>query len=78
VDSTTRSDARAHAGLPDRARGKASTCLRQLRTLVFGWYLRLRDRRDLTKLSNYLLDDIGIRRDDIEREPSRSFWRVDR
>jgi len=64
---------------PVNPRGKRAThFLRQLCDLVFGWRARIRDRHHLTKLSDHLLSDIGIRRDDIEREPSRSFWRVER
>jgi uncharacterized protein YjiS (DUF1127 family) len=49
---------------------RASTnFLRQLCRLVFGWPARIRDYRHLTEL--------GIRRDEIEREHMRSFWRVE-
>jgi uncharacterized protein YjiS (DUF1127 family) len=65
--------------LPDRAHGKVSThFLGKLCKLLLVWRVRIRDRRHLTTLSDHLLHDIGISRDDIEREPSHSFWRVER
>jgi uncharacterized protein YjiS (DUF1127 family) len=38
------------------------------------WEIR-RQRRALAQLENHLLDDIGLTRDDVERELSRSIWR---
>jgi uncharacterized protein YjiS (DUF1127 family) len=34
-----------------------------------------RQRRALALLENRLLDDIGLTRDDVERELSRSIWK---
>jgi uncharacterized protein YjiS (DUF1127 family) len=34
-----------------------------------------RQRRALAQLENHLLDDIGLTRDDVERELSRSIWK---
>jgi uncharacterized protein YjiS (DUF1127 family) len=34
-----------------------------------------RQRRALAQLENHLLDDIGLTRDDVERELSRSMWK---
>ena len=34
-----------------------------------------RQRRALARLENHLLDDIGLTRDDVERELSRSIWK---
>jgi len=45
---------------------------------LLGCFARLRDQHDLTGLSDHLLDDIGISRAEVEREPSRAFWRVER
>ena len=34
-----------------------------------------RQRRALARLENHLLDDIGLTRDDVERELARSIWK---
>jgi len=39
------------------------------------WRQRARDRRQLMELSDYMLKDIGITRDEREIEISRPFWR---
>ena len=39
------------------------------------WRRRARDRRQLMELSDYMLKDIGITRDEREIEISRPFWR---
>jgi len=39
------------------------------------WRRRSRDRRQLMELSDYMLKDIGITRDERENEISRPFWR---
>lgn len=39
------------------------------------WRQRGRDRRQLMELSDYMLKDIGITRDERENEISRPFWR---
>jgi uncharacterized protein YjiS (DUF1127 family) len=39
------------------------------------WRRRSRDRRHLMELSDYMLKDIGITRDERESEISRPFWR---
>ena len=72
-------DVRSLPAFSHRARGKAGTdFIRQILDLAFGWRTHIRDRRRLTELSDHLLDDIGVSRADIEREPSSSFWRVKR
>jgi len=38
------------------------------------WRRTARDRRDLLKLSDALLEDIGLTRADIAREANRPFW----
>ena len=69
-------DVRSLSAFSHCARGKGF--IRQILDLAFSWRTHIRDRRRLTELSDHLLDDIGVNRADIEREPSSSFWRVRR
>lgn len=45
----------------------------------FNWYgcrhLALRQRRDLVRLSDRMLKDVGLSRADVEREFAKGFWR---
>lgn len=40
------------------------------------WLQRERDRRSLQALDDRLLSDIGVSRDEVEREVSKPFWRA--
>ena len=72
-------DVRSLPAFSHHAHGKAGTgFIRQILDLASGWRTHIRDRRRLTEFSDHLLDDIGVNRADIEREPSSSFWRVRR
>lgn len=44
-------------------------------TAVLEWQERHRSRRDLMRLSDYQLKDIGLSRLDAEEEYSKPFWR---
>ena len=44
-------------------------------TALLEWQERLRSRRDLMRLSEYQLKDIGLSRFDAEEEYSKPFWR---
>lgn len=44
-------------------------------TAVLEWQDRQRSRRDLMRLSEYQLKDIGLSRFDAEEEYSKPFWR---
>jgi uncharacterized protein YjiS (DUF1127 family) len=39
------------------------------------WYQRSRQRTALGALDDRLLDDVGLDRDDVEREVRKPFWR---
>jgi len=41
---------------------------------VFAWRERLRSRRDLMRLSEHQLKDIGLSRNDAETEWQKPFW----
>ena len=43
--------------------------------LALAWHERARQRRRLMRLDNRALNDIGIRRDEAERECRSPFWR---
>ena len=38
------------------------------------WYDRWQQRRDLAELDDRRLDDIGLRREDVERQVNKPFW----
>jgi uncharacterized protein YjiS (DUF1127 family) len=42
---------------------------------VLGWFERVRQRRQLSELSNHMLKDIGLSRADVEAEVAKPFWR---
>ncbi len=79
VESATPPTQRDAGSLPALSHGKAGTgFIGRFFRLAFGWRAHIRDRRHLFELSDYLLHDIGISRAEIEDEPSRAFWRVER
>ena len=43
--------------------------------LVLGWHERVRQRRHLRSLDDYMLRDIGLSRADVEGEAGKPFWR---
>lgn len=43
--------------------------------IIDDWRERLRTRRDLMRLSDYQLKDIGLSRLDAEKEYVKPFWR---
>ena len=48
---------------------------RELVTLVALWRERVRQRRQLMRLDDALLKDIGLTRCDAETEATKPFWR---
>lgn len=44
--------------------------------LVLLWSQRQRTRRDLRDLSDHLLRDVGLSREDALRESRKTFWRL--
>ena len=42
---------------------------------VLAWLDRVRQRRDLSELSDHMLKDIGLSRSDVEAEVAKPFWR---
>ena len=58
--------------------GHATVFLRALRSVphvIRLWFMRVESRRTLAMLSDYALRDIGLTRNDVERELTKSFWR---
>ena len=43
--------------------------------LIRVWFERQRDRRELERLDNLALLDIGVSRQDVQREIDKPFWR---
>lgn len=48
----------------------------QLPALLTLWHRRARQRLELTKLDDHLLDDIGLTREEVEAEARKPFWRA--
>ena len=44
--------------------------------LIATWRRRARERRDLARLDDHLLRDIGIERSDVAAERAKPFWRA--
>jgi uncharacterized protein YjiS (DUF1127 family) len=49
--------------------------IRRFMAAIDGWRERWRTRRHLTRLSDYMLKDIGISRADVTEEAEKPFWR---
>lgn len=43
-------------------------------TAAWAWYRTAQDRRQLARMSDLMLHDIGLTRADVEREILRPFW----
>lgn len=50
--------------------------LERLRQLVTAWRAHQRFRRDLRRLPDYLLRDIGLDVEDAREESRRPFWQI--
>jgi uncharacterized protein YjiS (DUF1127 family) len=57
-----------HAAVFLRALGRVPHIIRH-------WFMRVESRRTLAMLSDYELRDIGLTRNDVERELMKPFWR---
>lgn len=59
------------------AKGQQEKSIKQkrgfIKTLEF-WLLRSKHRRRLLELPDYLLNDIGLTREDVIREANKPFW----
>ena len=49
---------------------------RQVTRVVAQWHRRAVSRRDLVHLDDRLLADIGLTRDDVDREVKKPFWMI--
>ncbi len=47
-----------------------------LMVLLGAWHARYRTRRDLARMSDHLLKDIGLTPGDAIHEAAKPFWRV--
>jgi uncharacterized protein YjiS (DUF1127 family) len=62
---------------PRRARTRHSAVLNPIRQAVAGirlWCARARSRQELRELSDHMLKDIGLRREDVGYEFPKPFW----
>ena len=65
---------------PRRARTRHSAALTAIRQAVAAirlWRERARSRQELRELSNHMLKDIGLGREDVGYELLEPFWRYD-
>jgi len=46
-----------------------------LGNVLFRWYRRHRDLRDVLQLDDHLLRDVGLTRGDVERAWTQPFWK---
>jgi uncharacterized protein YjiS (DUF1127 family) len=44
--------------------------------VLLTWIERTRQRRELGRLSDHMLKDIGLNRSDVEAEVTKPFWRA--
>jgi uncharacterized protein YjiS (DUF1127 family) len=49
--------------------------LRRVPHIIRLWFMRVESRRTLSMLSDHELRDIGLTRNDVERELMKPFWR---
>jgi uncharacterized protein YjiS (DUF1127 family) len=57
-----------------RQQNRFSQTLKRLNCRLNFWMVRHRQRKQLASLNEHLLEDIGLSREQVEREVSRSFW----
>lgn len=58
------------------SRFDAGSVLRRFRATFRTWLKRHRDRQALSRLDDRLLRDIGLTRDEAERQWAKPFWRA--
>ena len=49
--------------------------LRRVPHIIWQWFMRVESRHTLAMLSDHELRDIGLTRNDVERELGKPFWR---
>jgi uncharacterized protein YjiS (DUF1127 family) len=87
-DETAQACAFAPSSLPfERARGRSSAAsvghqatppagwLQRFLDLIFLWYERVRERRQLASLDTRMLADIGVDTATAQNEADKPFWR---
>lgn len=48
--------------------------IRRMPNIAWAWIMSIQSRRDLAMLSDHVLHDIGLTRNDVERELMKPFW----
>lgn len=48
--------------------------MKAIPTLLLRWYKRIEERRQLLEMSDELLRDVGLSRDQVRREAAKPFW----
>ena len=70
--ASTSQSARTRALYPEKDSSRVlASAVRTVRI----WMARSRQRNELAELNNYLLDDIGVTREEALREAAKPFWR---
>lgn len=71
-------DARRTRWVPHRAKTRGIVLLTAIRRTVLAfqeWRQRARSRQELSKLSDHMLNDIGLSREAAHCEAAKPFWR---
>jgi len=64
-----------NAEIASRLGNRLCSALLGMSDAFWAWRARARSRRDLARLDDHILKDIGISRADAHRESSKPFWR---
>jgi uncharacterized protein YjiS (DUF1127 family) len=63
-------------GVASARAGALFSTIRRMLHMVRVWNTRGASRRQLAMLSDHILRDIGLTRDDVDRELLKPFWRA--
>jgi uncharacterized protein YjiS (DUF1127 family) len=75
LSETMRTSHASLAGRAARSRPWLAGRVGRAVDLILGWHERVRQRRHLRSLDDYMLRDIGLSRADVEGEAGKPFWR---
>lgn len=62
--------------LTEASQPRARNLLRTLARCIWRWQERARERHRLERLDDPALADMGLTRDDVERETAKPFWQL--
>ena len=59
----------------DTKRFDPISALKRIPAILMRWYARIEERRHLLEMSDEILRDAGLSRDQVRREATKPFWR---